>query len=302
MSIWLSQHFRTIGATLGKLARAPLANLLNAIVIGVALAFPAAFHVLLSNLQTLTQQVLSAPQLSVFIARNADAADAARIKARLDQHPQVHKYRYIPRSEALKELRASTGLADVIDSLERNPLPDTFVVDATETGAKPLDALRDEIAGWPGVEQVQLDSRWAQRLEALLYLGRLVVLLLGALLAFALIAVTFNTIRLQVLTQRDEIEVSRLFGATHAFIRRPFLYFGTFTGLAGGLAAWGIVLVGVYLFNDGLAELSRVYGIAIRLEPIAMRDGASLLGFAAGLGWLGAWLSVNRHLAAFAPS
>lgn len=296
--IWLSQHLRTIGATLGKLARAPLANLLNAVVIGVALAFPAGLHVVLSNLQALSRQASAAPQISVFLAREATAADTARLKQRLEKHPSVRQLGYISKTEALKELRASSGLADVIESLERNPLPDTLVIDAKETSATALEALRDEIRRWPGVEHIQLDSRWAQRLDALLYLGQAVVLLLGALLGFALIAVTFNTIRLQVLTQRDEIEVSRLFGATNPFIRRPFLYFGAFIGIAGGVMAWAIVLGGVYLFNGSLAELSRAYGVALRLTPMSWQDGLSLLAFAAGLGWLGASLSVNRHLAA----
>ena len=78
--IWLSQHLRTIGATLGKLARSPLANLLNAIVIGAALAFPAGLHVVLSNLQALSRQASAAPQISVFLAREVSGADTARMR------------------------------------------------------------------------------------------------------------------------------------------------------------------------------------------------------------------------------
>jgi cell division transport system permease protein len=119
----------------------------------------------------------------------------------------------------------------------------------------------------------------------------------GALLAFALIAVTFNTIRLQILTQREEIEVAKLIGATHPFIRRPFLYFGALLGFGGGLAAWATALAGVFLFNDALSDLSRLYGIPLRLLPLTAADGLSLLVFSAWLGWLGARLSVGRHLA-----
>ena len=128
-------------------------------------------------------------------------------------------------------------------------------------------------------------------------MGHLATLMLGALLAFALVAVTFNTIRLQILTQREEIEIAKLIGATNPFIRRPFLYIGALLGLAGGVAAWAIVLAGVSLFNDGLADLSRLYGIPLHLHPLSTQDGASLLLFAAWLGWFGAWLSVSRHLA-----
>jgi cell division transport system permease protein len=297
MRIWLSQHVRTLGATLAKLVRSPVASMLNVGVIGVALALPVGFHVGLSNLQRFAGELAAAPQLSLFLAREANAADVAQIEQRLKRHSGVRKYRYIPREEALREIKASTGLADVIDSLNQNPLPDAFVVDAGDGASKNLDALRDEFKRWPRIEHVQLDSAWAQRLEALLDLGRLAVLLLGALLAFALIAVTFNTIRLQILTQREEIEIAKLIGATNPFIRRPFLYFGVLVGLAGGVAAWAIVLGGVYLFNDGLSDLSRLYGISLRLHPLTVQDSTSLLLFSAWLGWLGAWLSVGRHLA-----
>jgi cell division transport system permease protein len=271
--------------------------MLNVGVIGVALALPVGFHVGLSNLQRFAGELAAAPQLSLFLAREANAADVAQIEQRLKRHSGVRKYSYIPREEALREIKAGTGLADVIDSLSHNPLPDAFVVDAGDGASQNLEALREEFKRWPRIEHVQLDSAWAQRLEALLDLGRLAVLLLGALLAFALIAVTFNTIRLQILTQREEIEIAKLIGATNPFIRRPFLYFGALVGLAGGATAWAIVLGGVYLFNDGLSDLSRLYAVSLRLQPLTAQDSTSLLLFSAWLGWFGAWLSVGRHLA-----
>lgn len=298
MRIWLSQHARTFAATLAKLVRSPIASLLNVGVIGVALALPVGFHVGLANLQNLAGELATAPQLSLFLTVEADTADVAQVEQRLKRHPGVRRYNYVSREQALRDIRTSTGLADVVDSLDRNPLPDAFVVDASDGSPQSLETLRDEFGRWPKVAHVQLDSAWAQRLEAVLGLGRLAVLLLGALLAFALIAVTFNTIRLQILTQREEIEIAKLIGATNPFIRRPFLYFGALLGLAGGAAAWSIVLAGVYLFNDGLSDLSRLYGLSLQLRPLTAQDSLSLLLFSAWLGWFGAWLSVGRHLSA----
>jgi len=120
--------------------------------------------------------------------------------------------------------------------------------------------------------------------------------LLAALLALALVAVTFNTIRLQILTRRDEIEVSKLIGATNPFIRRPFLYLGALQGLGGGCAAWAIVTLAMIVLNVQLAELTTLYGTAFKLQPLTAADSAVLLLFSAALGWLGAWLSVSRHL------
>jgi cell division transport system permease protein len=297
MKVWLWQHTRTFGATLAKIVRSPVASMLNVGVIGVALALPVGLHLGLSNLERFAGELAAAPQLSVFLAREASAAEVAQIEQRLKRHSGVRRYSYVPRDEALREIKASTGLADVIDSLAQNPLPDAFVVDANDGASQNLEALRDEFRRWPKIEHVQLDSAWAQRLEALLHVGRLSVLVVGALLAFALIAVTFNTIRLQILTQREEIEVAKLIGATHPFIRRPFLYFGVLLGFAGGAAAWATALAGVYLFNDALSDLSRLYGMPLRLHPLTAEDGLSLLVFSAWLGWLGARLSVDRHLA-----
>jgi cell division transport system permease protein len=116
------------------------------------------------------------------------------------------------------------------------------------------------------------------------------------LLSSALVAITFNTIRLQILTRREEIEVSKLIGATNQFIRRPFLYFGAVQGLAGGLAALSVVATATWLLNRDLAGLSELYAATFGLQPPSIQDCALLLGFSSLLGWLGAWLSVSRHL------
>jgi cell division transport system permease protein len=298
---WLWNQFDAFATTLARFAGAPLAALLNFGVIGVALALPVGLYVALDNFQGLTRSLASEPQLSVFLALDAGRADVEAITSRLRRHPAVRESRFVPRDAALKELKAATGLADVVDSLPANPLPDAFVLTPANSAPEALERLRDEVRGWPKVSHVQLDAAWARRLEAGLRVARLAVALLASLFAFALVAVTFNTIRLQILTRREEIEVSKLIGATDAFIRRPFLYFGALQGLAGGLAAWGIVWVGLYLLNGGLADLSLLYSTRIELRHLGLADSASLLVFSSALGWLGSWLSVNQHLAQIEP-
>ncbi len=301
MKIWLLQHARALFAVFGRFTRTPVASLFNIGVIGIALALPTGFYVGLANLQGFSRELSAAPQISLFLALDASRADAAQIESHLKQHPGVRKFSYVPREQALADLRNNTGLADVIASLGRNPLPDAFVVDARDNAAQSLERLRSEFASWPKVAHVQLDAAWAQRLEAALRLGRQTVLILTALLAFALIAITFNTIRLQILTQREEIEVAKLIGATDPFIRRPFLYFGAVQGLAGGLAAWAIVWASIYLLNNGLTDLSRLYGTNFQLRHLPPEDSLSLFLFSAWLGWFGAWMSVSKHLSGINP-
>lgn len=301
MKNWIRQHRRSLVLTLARLVRTPLASALNIGVVGIALALPLVFYVILANLQSLARDKTPTPQISVFLALDAQAFDAREIEKRLKKHAAVAKARFLPRDQALTELKTKSGLSDVIASLGRNPLPDGFVIDAKDNASAALEKLRDEIKSWPKVEHVQLDSAWAQRLDATLKLGRLIVLVLAALLAFGLVAVTFNTIRLQILTQRAEIEVAKLIGATNPFIRRPFLYYGAAMGLAGGVTAWLIVWAGLWLLNERLSGLTQLYGASFTLRHLSLPDAASLCLFAAALGWLGAWLSASRNMAELDP-
>lgn len=293
---WLMGHVDTLRESLLRLAGQPFATLLNVVVIGIAMSLPAGFYVGLNNLQAFSRQLSSDPQVSVFMAMDASQADVAEVERRLKSQEDVGRFEYVPRDRALERMKRSAGLADVLGDLGRNPLPDAFVVTARNNNPATLEALRDEAVRWPKVEHVQLDAEWARRLDAALGVARLLVSLLGVLLGLALVAVTFNTIRLQILTRRDEIEVSKLVGATNAFIRRPFLYLGTLQGLAGGLAAWAIVAVAGMALNLQLTELATLYGTAFRLDALSWRDSGILLGLSAALGWIGSWLSVSRHL------
>ena len=301
MKAWLWHHLDALRVTLARLARTPIATLLNVGVIGIALALPAGLYVAFANLQGLARDLASDPQLSVFVALDATRAEAKQLDARLRKHPAVRETRFVPREQALKELKASTGLGAVVDGLPQNPLPDAIVVLPREAGARALERLRDEVRAWPRVSHVQLDTAWAQRLEAGLKVAQVAIALLAALFAFALVAVTFNTIRLQILTRREEIEVSKLIGATDPFIRRPFLYFGTLQGMIGGLAAWLILAAGLALLNGALGELGQLYETRLEIRHLSLPDTLSLLAFSGVLGWLGAWLSVNQHLARIGP-
>ena len=293
---WVLVHLDTLRESLARLARQPLASALNVIVIGIALSLPAGFYLGLNNLQTFSRQLSSDPQVSIFMAIDASAAEVAAVEQRLKSNAEIGRVEFITRDQALARLKRSAGRSDVLANLGRNPLPDAFVVTARSNDPAKLEALHDQARKWPKVEHVQLDAEWARRLDAALNVGRMLVTLLAVLLAVALVAVTFNTIRLQILTRRDEIEVSKLIGATNPFIRRPFLYFGALQGLGGGFAAWAIVALAVLVLNIQLSDLTGLYGTIFKLESPGFGDTMILLVFSAGLGWLGAWLSVSRHL------
>jgi cell division transport system permease protein len=296
MRAWLQHHGLSLAQTLARLARSPFATTLNVLAIGVALALPLGLYCVLGNLGALSRHASVDPQLSVFLARDAAKADITAVEARLKGAGGVSAVRFVSRDAALVDLNRAAGMEEVIASLPQNPLPDAFVVTLSASDPALADRLEREFKSLPKVAHVQADSAWVRRLDALLRLGRTAVALLSALLGLALVAVTFNTIRLQILTQRDEIELCRLVGATRAYIRRPFFYLGSLLGFLGGLAALAIVLSGLTILNGDLAQLAYLYGSDIRLRLPNSNEMIAALVVAVALGFLGAYLSVSRHL------
>ena len=296
MSAWLAQHQDAILLALRRLAGAPVNSLLSVLAIGVALALPAGGQMLLANVLHLAGTTSAVPQISIFMAATAERRAATEIESRLGKYGGVKQVLLLPKEETLARLKTNSGLRDVIEALPANPFPDALIVTAADERPEAMETLAAEFRQWPKVEHVQLDSAWVRRLDALLKLGRTAVMLLGALLGAGLVAISFTIIRMQVLTHRAEIEVSQLLGATDGFIQRPFLYHGLLLGLAGGLVAWLLVGAAALWLRTPLAELVRLYDLTLVLQGLDGRDSSLMLGFAAGLGWLGAMISARQQL------
>jgi cell division transport system permease protein len=285
---WLRQHRQALASAFRRI------SLLNALVIGIALALPAGGYALLESLRPAGMRLALEPRISLFLEPQVRRADAEALGKRLRADPRIAAVRFIPREEALKDMTAVQGLSEVIGALGRNPLPDAFVVTSRED-------IAGELAKLPGVAHVQADAVWARRLAAAAAIVELGVALLAALLGAGLVAVTFNTIRLQILTQREEIEVSKLIGATDAFIRRPFYYLGLVQGLLGGAVALVLVLAALAVLNREVRGLADSYGSSFRFGFLSIGEALAVLLFAALLGWIGAQLSVSRHLSSIEP-
>ena len=299
MNRWFRQHRFALGAALGQLAKAPGSFLFNVLVVAIALTLPFAGLTLLDNVRPMSQQLSVDPELSLFVSQ-----DASREQARA-LGPQVRavvadpkaKLVFVPRENALENLKSKSGLSDVLGTLGENPLPDSYVITLDAGDAAKVEQIAERLRALPAVDAVQVDSAWVKRLAALLSVLRLVLLLLAVTLGVVVIAVVFNTIRLQVLTQREEIAVSKLIGATDNFIHRPFYYTGALLGLCSGAVALGIVAAGLQPLNTAIAEFARLYASEFQLTPLDPLSSAALLGISAALGLIGALLSVRRHLA-----
>jgi cell division transport system permease protein len=288
VTAWLRQHRQALSSAARKL------SLLNALVIGIALALPAGGYALLESLRPAGARLALEPRISLYLEPQLSRAEAEALGKRLRADRRIGAVRFVPREEALKEMSAVQGLSEVIGALGRNPLPDAFVVISKED-------IAGELARLPGVAHVQADAVWARRLAAAAALAQLGLALLAALLGAGLVAVTFNTIRLQILTQRDEIEVAKLIGASDGFIRRPFYYLGVLQGLIGGAVALALVGAALAVLNREVRVLAESYGSSFRFGFLSLDEALAILVFAGLLGWAGAQLSVGRHLRAIEP-
>lgn len=305
MNAVLQEHEAALRTAWAQLRARPGSFLLNMIVVAIALALPFAGLTLIDNLRPVSSRMVVQPEISVFMALTtpreralAAESELRRIARKIDADAKIA---FVAREDALAALKDRSGPSTALSTLDVNPLPDAYVITLSgfdsAANASRAEQTASELAGIAGVETVQVDSAWVKKLAALLRILRLVLLALAVTLALVVVAVVFNTVRLQVMTQRDEIRIARLVGASDAFIHRPFQYIGALLGFSAGILA--LTGVGLLLgpINTAVVDFARLYASEFRLAPLGMPLMLALLGVSAALGLAGAMLSVRRHLA-----
>jgi cell division transport system permease protein len=304
MKAWVRQHRFALADAFNRVAKTPGSFLFNVLVIAIALTLPFAGLTILDSIRPVSAQLAVEPEISIFMAvdtpRERATALAPSIRRILQERDIGGTLEFMPKESALSALKDKTGLSDALMTLGTNPLPDGYVLKLASfqnaDDAARVDLLAVQLKALPGVEYVQVDSAWVKRLAALMHVLRMILLLLAVALSMVVIAVVFNTIRLQVMTQREEIEISRLVGATNSFIYRPFYYSGALLGLCAGAIALAVVALALQPLNSAIADFARLYASEFRLAPLGIVESAMLLVISATLGLSGAMLSVRKHL------
>ena len=202
----------------------------------------------------------------------------------------------ISADKAMEEFRTYSGFGAALDALKDNPLPHVLHVqprsDAQSAGA--VESLRRYFTAWPEVDLVQVDTEWVMRFNAILDVLRRLLVIAAVLLGAGVLAVIGNTIRLEILNRRAEIEVTKLVGGSNSFVRRPFLYTGVLYGLGGAVSAWAIVEIAVMVLDRPISTLAALYGSHFYLQGPPPQDVGALLAAGVMLGWMGAWISAAR--------
>ncbi|MGH8136752.1 MAG: permease-like cell division protein FtsX [Steroidobacteraceae bacterium] len=303
MSVAGARHLQALLGSLGRLARNPFATVLTLLVIGLALALPMALRLFVINAQAATGGFTSALDLSVYMKMDVPLAKAQQLERSARARPDVAQVELVPADKALEEFRDYSGFGAALEALKENPLPHVLHVQprADAQSAAAVESLRRYFAAWPEVDLVQVDTEWVMRFNAILDVLRRLLAIAAALLGAGVLAVIGNTIRLEILNRRAEIEVTKLVGGSNAFVRRPFLYTGVLYGLGGALLGWAIVQTAVVVLGQPIATLAQLYGSHFSLQGPSGDDIGVLLAAGVVLGWLGAWISAARHLRDIEP-
>jgi cell division transport system permease protein len=303
MSSYFTRHLQALFGALGRLSRTPLATLLTLLVIGVALALPAGFAILVDNLRGATGDLGESVDFSVHFKVGTPLDRVQQIASSARARPGVALVNVTTADEALEEFKKGSGFGDALAALEGNPLPHHLLVRPAPTASGPaeIESLRRYFAAFPEVDIVQLDLDWVRRLHALLDLLRNALWAVVSVLGLGVLAVIGNTIRLEIQQRRPEIEVTKLVGGSNAFVRRPFLYTGVFYGLGGALLG-ALMLTGALAFLDpSVRALAAQYGSDFRLAGLGTRGVGIMVATGVVLGWFGALISTGKHLRRIEP-
>lgn len=301
---YFGHHLRVSLASLGRLYAQPVATLMTAAVIAIALALPVGLYIALANVAQLSSDWDGSTQISLFLHTQVEKPEAEKLMQRLQKHKNIKKVELIDKAKGLEQFKEISGFGDALKYLDDNPLPIVLVVHPKNQANQPdiTTALVKELGNNKLVELAQLDVQWVKRLYTFLEIANRMILVISSMLAIAVLLVIGNTIRLDIQNRREEIEVSKLIGASDAFIRRPFLYTGLWYGIIGGVLAWIITLISLTLLENPIHKLALLYHSDFRLSGLGFTNTLLLILISCVLGLVGSWFAVSRHLKDIEPS
>ena len=304
LSAYLTHHLQMSIASLGYLSRQPFSTLMTSTVIAIALALPAGLYIALDNASQLSADWDGSTQISLFLKDDVSLKKAKKLADRLKTSKDIEAVKIIDRDKGLRQFQEISGFGDALKFLDDNPLPHVITVQPTVEQQRPENVvlLVKKLENENLVELAQLDMQWIKRLYTLLDLAQRGVWVIGSLLALAVLLIIGNTIRLDIQNRREAIEVSKLIGASDAFIRRPFLYTGIWYGITGGLLAWLLVAVSLGIISEPVRRLAALYHSSYELIGLSGGDTAVLVATSCILGLGGSWLAVGRHLSDIEPT
>jgi cell division transport system permease protein len=303
MGAYFLHHMQSLVFSLGKIYKTPTTTIMTVAVIGITLSLPGGFYLFLKNIDAVSGDFRSSSQIALYLDIELDEKKARALEHQVADMPEVAETEFVSKQESLEKFRQTSGFGKSIDTLSSNPLPHTIIVEpASSADTFAVKNLLNLLQTLPGVEIAKLDTEWLERLYTILEIAKRSVAIITILFGFAVLLIIGNTIRLDIQNRYQEIIVTKLIGATNAFIRRPFLYGGLWYGLLGGLISWLIVEIGYLAISGPLERLNLLYQADLVLITFTFQDFIILISSSTLLGLTGSWIAVARHLNQIEPT
>jgi len=296
---YFHNHFQAFNRAMVRIFSNFASSLMMFVVIGVTLFLPSSGLLIVENISQISNNIAYDAELSLFLEKEIKQDQIDFIQSALNKTLIIKKTHYESKLTAWDKLQSKLNLNPLSTGISENPLPDAFFISLNTFNEKEINALIDNLKTIDGVENVFFDAGWVKKLRSILYLLKIGLAFLGAILITILIVVIGNTIRLQTLTHKDEIEVSKLIGATNSFIQRPFIYTGLIYGLGGGLITISTLKLTIEVFNKAAVNLEAMLGGTFILKNLVWEQNLSVILISMIIGCSASFFAAHQSVKKF---
>lgn len=298
---FFSVHVKQAKSSFSALWQRPLWNILTLAVVSIALAMPACLYLLGKNVAGAAEEVASPSQVSAYLVENMPDARVMVLKDEIETWPLVKEVEYISPQQGLADLSQYAGFDKALSLLSGYALPGVLVITPESELKSDIQSIAKEVREQQDVTDVRLDEDWLARLDAIKTLAGIVVITLSVLMLCAVFLIVGNTLRFNVLANKEEIQTMKLIGATDSFILRPYLYTGMWFGVLGAAVAWLVTTVMTYVMNSAVEDLAALYDSQFRLNGLNWDESLLLIITGSLIGCIAARISAQRHLKEIEP-
>jgi cell division transport system permease protein len=257
------------------------------------------FLALANNLEHVAEQISNNMAAVFFLDKNISADQRNAIEQELKRSPLVLETTYVSAEQAVDKFRERfPELEGIIENIKINPFPPSIETTFREKtiSFREASGLISRIGNMPGVEEVQFNQEWVDRVNSFSRLAKAVGFFLGGILVLASFFIISNVIKLNVFARKDEIEILRLVGATNTFIRVPFLLEGITLGVIGGLVSLFLLLLLINSIPIYLGSRLGVLNELINFRYLSLGQAITIVAEGGIIGLLGSLTSLARFL------
>ncbi|AUX62328.1 permease-like cell division protein FtsX [Simonsiella muelleri] len=299
MNYYLSLHVESAKRAAGYFFRQPVGTLLILAMLAMAMTLPLTLYLGVQSSQNVLNKLSETPKITVYLEPAATETDVDALKKMFTEDKRIKQATFISKEDGLEEMKNALDSQDIVSMLDDNPLPDSFVITPVSNAPDVVTTLKTEVEQFPMVESSQMDSEWMKTLYQVNDFVQKVFWFLAITLSLAFVLVAHNTIRLQILTHKEEIEITKLLGAPSSFVRRPFLYQAAWQSVLSAAISLGLSTWIMRTTQPLVKQIFEPYGINLAWRGFTPQEMLIVLVGVCALGILGAWLASSQHLFSF---